>query len=224
MTKRSASARFWGSALAERRTASSSANGACHAALFGIAKFLDVADRRAARNIDVMPRRRIGPQRANVVGPCGGIRHCIDRDWLAVPAEARIDGPISQNFLGHRQRVRREVLFGQQRDRLGVLRSPTRARGRAGLSQQILKGQQKSRRAATLFASNRGAAGKWKVDGKWTTASLRRRTSFFLLYQFNGRGIDAVALARSVVGRRGKRGRGARRSGCTALPRASSRG
>jgi hypothetical protein len=61
---------------------------------------------------------------AVIVGPSCGVCDWIGCDWLAEPVEAWIDRILSKNLIYHRQRVRIEVLLGDESDCLMAFATP----------------------------------------------------------------------------------------------------
>ncbi len=61
---------------------------------------------------------------AIIVGPRCGVFHGIACDWLAEPVEARVDRILSENLIHHRQRVRIQVLLGDESDCLMAFATP----------------------------------------------------------------------------------------------------
>ena len=71
-----------------------------------------------------MPARSFGMSFAVIVGPRCGVFDWIGCDWLAEAVESRIDRIVGENLIHHRQRVRIEILLGDEGDCLMPFAAP----------------------------------------------------------------------------------------------------
>ena len=77
---------------------------------------------------------------------------------LAIPAEARIDGALGQDFFRHRKGVRGEMLFGQQCNHLVPFAAPGARRYRQTHDGEDRQARKNSRRAGIGAAKSCFAA------------------------------------------------------------------
>ena len=78
----------------------------------------------APRDVDEMPAGGFGMPFAVIVGPSCGVFDWIGCDWLAESVESWIDRIVSENLIHHRQRVRIQVLLGDEGDGLMAFAAP----------------------------------------------------------------------------------------------------
>ena len=78
----------------------------------------------SARDVDEMPACGFGMPFAIIVGPRCGVFDWIGCDWLAKAIEPWIDRILSKNLIHHRQRVRIQVLLGDEGDCLMAFAAP----------------------------------------------------------------------------------------------------
>ena len=71
-----------------------------------------------------MPARGFGMPFAVIVGPRCGVFDWIGRDRLAEAVKRRIDRIVSENLIHHRQRVRIQILLGDEGDGLMAFAAP----------------------------------------------------------------------------------------------------
>ena len=78
----------------------------------------------AARDVNEMPACGVGMPFAIIVGPRCGVFDWIGCDWLAEAVEAWVDRILSENLIHHRQRVRIQILLGDEGDCLMAFATP----------------------------------------------------------------------------------------------------
>src|SRR4029077_17152096 len=78
----------------------------------------------SARDVDEMPARGSGMPFSITLGPRCGVFDWIGCDWLAKAIEAWIHRILSENLIHHRQRVRIQILLGDESDCLMAFATP----------------------------------------------------------------------------------------------------